>query len=122
MKTKLTYKIILKEIRKFLLSCLCVLGLSYIIPKVACRGFKHPECISSSSGNVFNCATMRLSNYTCEPQKLVLSLVVVLTVVLFLLARKKKISKSWAIYFLILSIVYFLAGFVVDYAMSATSM
>ena len=106
-----------KEIGRFLISCLVVYGISYIISKIACRGFSgHPTC-RPSSGKVFECATY-LASISCDPSKLIFFLLAISVVILGLLAKKKKISKFWAIYFLIISVIYFFAKIVVDYALS----
>ena len=109
---------ILKEIGKFLISCLCILGMSYITSKVVCQGYsaRHPRCIKgSSSERIFECVDY-LSSVPCNPRNLTLFLlaILIITITLGLFAKKKKISKSWVIYFLVSSMLYYLAGLVVD--------
>ncbi len=113
---------ILKEIGKFSTSWLCIWGISYITSAVVCGDFfTHSRCIkTSSSENFFECVT-HLSSITCNPRKLILFSLTTLIVILCLFAKKKKISKSWVVYFLFLSIIYFLADLMINYVLSSTN-
>ena len=124
MELRQKYKTILREFGKFLISCLCILGIAYIIPQIVC---KRPRCVhvpsfgnAPSSGNVFECAYYL--SVSCEPRRLILAILGLLTIILWVFGKKKKISISWGIYFLILSIIYCFAGWVVDYVMGTSSL
>ena len=112
---------IFKEIGKFIGSALLLFLCSYIT-NIFCSAPLHQSCHSLSDGSL-HCEVviyLRDTDQNICDQPLSVFLIIFLLFMFFLLwlNKKKKISKSWIVYFLIWSLLFFINTWIIDKGLS----